>query len=221
MILPAMTTHPVRVEDSGSEFDFARTLAAARTGDAAATEALTKHFYPRVEAMVHIELARDLRHNRPWLATRFSTGDVVQDVFRGLLKDLNGFEGDSENGFVGYLAMMIRNRLLDALRFHQAARRDGRRSTPWPQDMDPRLQGAGPATRAGQREGVDQFIEALQDFSTQDQLLLRERLENSTSFQELAAKLGYTSKWAASRAFYAAQAKLVIRLRQNGGGTQA
>ena len=47
-----------------------------------------------------------------------------------------------------------------------------------------------------------------------EQLLLRARIEQGAKFQDLADQLGYPSRSAARRAFYSAQARLVIRLRQ-------
>jgi len=42
---------------------------------------------------------------------------------------------------------------------------------------------------------------------------LRARLEGLASFRELAEQLGYGSESAARRAFFEAQARLVLRLR--------
>jgi RNA polymerase sigma factor (sigma-70 family) len=192
--------------------EFEALLGAARAGDQAARERLAARYYPRVEAMVHRELARDMRQNRPWMSARFSTGDVVQDVFRSLLQDLSQFEGRSEDAFVGYLSMVIRNRLVDALRFHEAARRDGRRTSVLPEEPDSSTQPIGPGTRMAASEEIERYQDALAQFSEKEQLLIRARLECQTSFPDLAQQLGYSSKWAASRAFYAAQAKLLILL---------
>jgi RNA polymerase sigma factor (sigma-70 family) len=193
---------------------FQETLAAARGGDSSAMDELFKQFYPRVQRMVHQSLARDLRSNRPWLTSRFSTGDVVQEVFRSLLKDLGAFEGKTEDAFSGYLAMVVRNRLLDAIRFHEAAQRDGRRTSSSIEDSDPVSPNDGPATDAASADEVDGFQELVSTFPEREQLLLRARIEQGVKFQDLADQLGYSSKSAARRAFYSAQARLVIRLRQ-------
>jgi RNA polymerase sigma factor (sigma-70 family) len=194
--------------------EFARTLEAARRGDAGAIEELFRRYYPRVEVMVHRDLSRDLRRSRPWLATRFSTGDVVQEVFKDLLRNLDSFRGNSEGAFCGYLAMVVRNRLLDAVRFHQAAQRDGRRTAPMSEDRDPTSPHRGPGTDAVSDDEARQLAEVLATFPEREQLLLRARLEQGVLFQDLADRLGFPSKWAARRTFYAAQAKLVIRLGQ-------
>lgn len=197
-----------------AESDFTVLLRAARAGDSAALAALFERFYPRVEDMVHRALARDLRASRPWLRTRFSTGDVVQEVFRSVLQDLDGFAGASESAFAGYLAMVVRNRLIDAIRHHEAARRDGRR-THRPEELaEPVSPSDGPSTDLMSAEELTRFHEVMGTFAERERLLLRARLEQQASFQELAEQLGYTSAYAARRAFYSTQATFAVRMRQ-------
>ena len=137
-----MTRPPRKTLASAS--DLAPLLAAARRDDAVAIDELFRRFYPRVQHLVHRDLSRDLRTKRPWLSSRFSTGDVVQEVFRKLLRNLNGIEADTEAAFCGYLSVVIRNRLLDAIRFHEAARRDGRRTVAWSEELVLISQQGGP-----------------------------------------------------------------------------
>jgi len=195
---------------------FRETLIAARTGDTEARELLFRHVYPRVERMVHLSLARDLRRNRPWLLARFSTGDVVQEVFRSLIRDFDAFQGDSEAAFIGYLSMVVRNRLMDAVRFHEAAQRDGRRTSRVVEDVPGEERAAARDEEAIPADEMERFRSALETFTERERLLLRARIEQGATFEDLAAMLGYPSKFAARRAFYAAQALLVIRLRQGG-----
>lgn len=196
-----------------SDRPFRPTLAAAQGGDRGAQEELFRRFYPDVQRIVHRKLAGDVRKGRPWLAARFSTGDVVQEVFRGLLTDLRGFAGESEEAFVGYLAMMARNRLIDAVRFHQASRRDGRCTVSKERDNVPGHE-AEPQLEAAELEEALLFRELIQTFPEREQLLLRGRTEQDLPFKDLAEQLGYASPGAARRAFYTAKAKLAIRLRQ-------
>jgi RNA polymerase sigma factor (sigma-70 family) len=193
---------------------FLTTLAAAQQGDKEAQETLFRWFYPQVQAMVHRSLSRDLRSNRPWLISRFSTGDVVQEVFRSLLDDLTGFVGKTEDAFVGYLYMVARNRLTDAIRFHEASRRDGRATVLDSADALPLAGSESPEAELVAREEAELFHELLQSFSEPERLLLRGRIEQGAEFQDLADQLGYSSVWAARRAFYAAQTKLLIRFQQ-------
>lgn len=204
---------PTRPSDSDGP-DFSLLLAAARNGDQASLTLLFERFYPSVERQVHAALAKDLRVNRPWLTTRFSTGDVVQEVFRSVLADLGGFAGGTEELFTHYLTTIVRNRLLDVVRFHEADRRDGRRTSPPPSDDEAASLRDGPATDAISAEQRQIFDELLADFDDRDQRLLRGRLECEREFQDLAVELGFGSVSATRRAFYAAHARLAIRMRQ-------
>ncbi|MDF1800058.1 MAG: sigma-70 family RNA polymerase sigma factor [Planctomycetota bacterium] len=193
---------------------FQEALTAARGGDAEALADLTERFYPTVQRLVHGKLARDLRTSRPWLAARFSTGDVVQDVFHAVLRDLDAFAGEGEQAFVGYLAMVVRNRILDAVRFHEAERRDGRRNGGDPNDLSLPATGDGPADEASAREYVGRLQRALSGFEPREQLLLRARLEQQATFAELAAQLGFGTESGARRAFYSIQARLTLILKE-------
>ena len=201
-------------DHTGSAYPFGIVLAAARQGDGAALDSLAGRFYPTVERIVHHRLATDLRTSRPWLTARFSTGDVVQEVFQGVLRDLGAFAGETEEAFVGYLAMVVRNRIIDAVRFHEADRRDGRRSSPTPDGFELEGDAADPSHSAASQEEVQRLFEALQHFPEREQLLLRARMEGVASFGELASQLGYGSESAARRAFYSAQARLTLHLKE-------
>ncbi|MCY2960278.1 MAG: sigma-70 family RNA polymerase sigma factor [Planctomycetota bacterium] len=192
---------------------FLSTLERAKQGDRDALAALTERFYPVVEALVHQRLASDMRHSRPWLAARFSTGDVVHLVFEGVLADPGAFAGKTEEAFIGYLATVVRNRILDALRYHQAAQRDGRRNLSLAADFEAEGGEADPANEAIDSEELERLLTAIAAFEPRVQHLLRARIEGLASFRELADQLGYGSESAARRAFFDAQAKLALRLR--------
>lgn len=200
--------HPKSTEQD----PFLSLLAAARQGDAAAQDRLFRRFYPRVERMVHARLARDLRTRRPWLAARFSTGDVVQEVFRSVLADLRAFAGTNEDAFAGYLAMVVRNRIIDAVRFHEASARDGRRSREALDAVTAPPESSDAAEEVAAGEELARFHAVLAEFPEREQLLLRARLGRAESFPELAQQLGYSSPTAARRAFHAAEARLALRL---------
>jgi RNA polymerase sigma factor (sigma-70 family) len=191
--------------------DFAQTLAAARKGDRAALDRLLAEVYPQVRELVHAALATDLRRRRPWLTAMFSTGDVVQEVFCGVIRDLDGFEGVHAGAFVRYLATMVKNRLVDAVRFHEARRRDVRRAR---DHVDPDSVGkpVDPSSLAEYQDELIAYTRALATFPQREQVLLRERLHGGQTFKDLASLLGYGSEDAARRAFHAAQARLLLRL---------
>lgn len=195
------------------EAEFLPLLASARAGEREALDRLFAGFYQPVATMVHARLAKDQRIGRPWLIARFSTGDVVQDVFQDLLSDLRTFRGATTGAFRAYLAMMVRNRLIDAIRFHEAAQRDGRRTTR-PEDLERTASTTDPLHAAQRAEQRAHYEQALTTFSDREQVLLKGRLEFSEPFQSLADQLGYPSSDAAKRAFYLAKARLVMALRK-------
>ena len=204
------------VDATNSEpFDFLSVLGKARKEDPESLDALFKRFYPKVERMVHMNLATDLRVNRPWMASRFSTGDVVQEVFRSVLTDLDSFAGTNEGAFAGYLAMIVRNRILDVIRFHEAARRDGRRGGIPAEDTGLPSAEEDPYAAAASQEEMMRFHGALEAFPERERLLIRARFEKSASFEELTERLGFSSVSVARRTFYAAQAKLALELGQD------
>jgi RNA polymerase sigma factor (sigma-70 family) len=189
-------------------------LAAARRGEQEALDALCARFYPRVQAKVHQMLAADLRMKRPWIAAVFSTGDVVQEVFLEVLRSLPEFRGQSEGEFATYLTTMTRNRLIDAVRFHEAVQRDRRRVR---DEADVQLAGKAeqPVDTMITRDELTRYAEALAGCSERERELVRARVEAADSprgFRELAEQLGYPSEDAARKAFYACKARLLVRL---------
>ena len=204
---------------------FLTLLASARNHDSVALDELFERFYERVQADVHRRLARDVRISRPWLKARFSTGDVVQEVFRSILSDLETFGGSTEDAFAGWLSVVARNRIVDSIRFHEADCRDGRKVQPIAEDEE-QLQnsrGTDPMVSAARQEEIQRLENALKEFEPRVQLLVRARAEDLASFEELAEQLGFGSESSARRAFFAAQARLALKLRQprEGSGGQA
>ena len=122
--------------------------------------------------------------------SRFSTGDVVHSVFESVLWDLGAFAGRTEEAFVGYLATVVRNRILDALRFHQAAQRDGRLGQALTGEFDAEGSEADPAEFAAATEEAARLLAAIAKFEPRVQHLLRARIEGLASFRELAEQLG-------------------------------
>jgi RNA polymerase sigma-70 factor (ECF subfamily) len=193
--------------------DFPRLLDAARRGSRAAQEALFERYYAQVERVVHAQLRRDLGRRRLCLASRFSTADVVQDVFHSLLPDLGKFRGSTEGEFVAYVVQVIRHRTLDTIRHHRAACRDYRRSLDEVPSSVLESSPAGGTATASDTDLLETFGATLAAFPEPARRLLRARIERGLGFEALARELGYPSRYAARRAFFAAQARLIARLR--------
>ena len=195
-------------------------LAAAKAGERPALDELLRRHQTAVRRKVHAALERDLRRNRPWLAAMFSTGDVVQEVLIAVIRDLDDFHGIDEPAFAGYVASLIRNRLVDSIRFHEAMRRDARRTATTDElagpCAEPRSERDEPSRSAEIDDELARFCSVLASFPTREALLLRERLQEERTFPELADELGYPSPDAARKAFYTAHARLLAQLNAAG-----
>ena len=208
-----MTSQVIR---NSVDQSFRDALKAAREGNRSVLERLCARLYPRVEGLVHQSLAQGGGGRPGHLASVFSTGDVVQDVFWSMIQNLESMHATTEEGVIGYLAMIVRHRLIDMVRFYEADRRRMPRGEGSGHPLSVESGGAGPPTLAMFSEVREKLTDALDEFDERRRLLLRERLSADATFEELAGQLGYPSPDAARKAFYVAQAALLIKLRKVG-----
>lgn len=170
-----------------------------------------ERYYPLVSGRVHRLLDRDLRRGRPWLGAVLSTGDIVHEVFLGVVRDFEDFRGRSEHAFVAYLARLVHNRLIDAVRHHEASRRDQRRLERDVVELcDPEV---SPGSRLTRGEDASLLATILLRLPERDRALLRGRLEDDESFQALAKSLGYASADSARKMFRRVQARVLAMLQ--------
>ncbi|MEM7200605.1 MAG: sigma-70 family RNA polymerase sigma factor [Planctomycetota bacterium] len=207
--------------DSATPNDPAPRSASASLRDPNAREELITRFYPRVRALVHRQLQQDYRRRHQWILPLFSTGDIVQEVFCGVVRSLQDATFDDEDAFVSYLATLVRNRITDELRFHEAARRDARRSDtagslPGEKWTDP--QAATPAGAASTAEQIQLVREAIDGFPERERKVLELRLIHGETFGRIAADTGYASKKTARQAFLRCHARLLVHLQRRGVG---
>ncbi|MFN3240177.1 MAG: RNA polymerase sigma factor [Planctomycetota bacterium] len=192
-------------------------LQRARDGDRDARSELVARYYQRVAGLVHQQMRQRLRPQQHAVLRQLSTGDIVQEVFVEVLRNLDRWEGDREQAFVALLATLVEHRLVDQVRRSQAARRDVRReSDAGPQTAGVHAMGGGPATLAGNEEQLAIYREVLQSFGDRERALLTLRLEHGLEFGELAERLAWPSADAARKAFHLVQGRLLVRLRQRG-----
>ncbi|MCK5943486.1 MAG: sigma-70 family RNA polymerase sigma factor [Planctomycetes bacterium] len=203
----------------------AELLRAARAGDRDAQSELVARYYRRVAGLVHKQMQQRLRPQQHAVLRELSTGDIVQEVFVEVLRNLERWEGDREEAFVALLATLVEHRLVDRVRRSQAARRDVRRvGDAGPATVGAAAGGFGPATLAGNEEQLAIYREVLGTFDERERALLTLRLEDELEFAELAERLAWPSADAARKAFYLVQGRLLVRLRQRGvdpGGTSS
>lgn len=189
-------------------------------GDRAARDELARMFYPRVQAAVHRQLEADFRRRHRWMLPLFSTRDVVQDVFVGVVDSLDACDFADQDAFVGYLCTVVQNRLLDAVRFHEAHKRDARRDL---RDADPEIPAQRPDDRAEiphlaaqLAEQATLLREVLGELAERHRELITLRIVDEESFPVIADRLGYASAETARQAFVDAQARLLVKLRARG-----
>jgi len=145
-----------------------------------------------------------------------STGDLVHEVFLGVVRDFDGYRGDGDEKFVAYLARLTRNRLIDSVRYFEAERRDSRRGEAL--DTEMHHDAPSPVAASMHREEVARVFAILATFPERDRALLRGRIDDGETFTELAATLGYASADSARKIFRTLQARLLARLQLEEGG---
>ncbi len=196
-------------------------LTRAAKGDAEACDALLVELYPDVQQRVHEALARDFRPKNQWILPLFSTSDIVQDVFLGIVRGIGGFADQDEEHLRAWITTQVKNRILDRLRFHQAGKRDARKEAK-PRDDKGRtiLPGTDqtPSLCAALEERAELFNQALGTLSERERELWQLRFEQGASFADVAAALDYKNEESGRAAFRALRAKLVVRLRRLGIG---
>ncbi len=209
--LPALPTPPLAVPD-----DFQQTLAAARGGDQPALDRLFDTYYPTVERLAHREIQAGPRTGQPWLLPMLTTGDLVQESCRSVLRDMSRFEGETEGQFVAYLTAVVRNRLRDLVRFHEAVRRDRRRDEHRTNACEPADPTQEPLEQLTQEEESHLFYSVLADLPGRERSLILGRFEDRSGYAALARDLGFPSEDAARKAYYRAYARLTTRLARRG-----
>lgn len=195
-------------------------IAAARQDDAEARDELVRRLYPKVQRIVHQRLNSSIRRDNPWVRSLFSTGDVVHDVFIGMLASASDIADQGEEAVVRYLAVSIQNRLLDMMRHHRAMRRDVRRRAGTSEgganpDLVP-ADGAGIPGDSSAADKVSAYQEVLLTLSTKYQAVLRLRLEQGQPFAKIAEVVGLPTADAARKLFHYAHAKLLALLTARG-----
>jgi RNA polymerase sigma factor (sigma-70 family) len=202
--------------------ELAAAIAAAAEGDAAARERVVGACYLEVKARVHRELEGDFRKRHRWILPLFSTHDVVHEVLAGVVRDLTDTQFAGPEPFYAYLGTLVRHRLLDAVRFHEAARRDGRKQVEEPTvglaavASDAREATPTLAASLGERAGL--VRDALQELPERQRRVLELRLLEDATFPVIREALGYASDETARQAFLDAQARLLVKLRVRGFG---
>jgi RNA polymerase sigma factor (sigma-70 family) len=185
--------------------EFTELLARARSGDAAALNAL-------------------LAEVQPWLAQtarRFdldlpdaSSADLVQEAWLRAWRDLDDFRGNDAAAFRAWLDQIVRTAGLNAMRHNQAEkRREPAARIP----LDSDIQGddrPGPGSQAQAAEEIERLQTALAGMpNALDREIVRLHFEDGLSLRQTAERLGMHQE-SVRRRFHAALLYLENKLRQ-------
>lgn len=169
-------------------------LAAARTGNEAAVDALLQRHRDSIRRLVHMRLDRKVRR-------RVDVSDVVQDVLVEASGRIDKYLADPQMAFHLWLRQIAWDRIIDTYRRHRgSARRNIDREQPMgfagDEDSSAQLaiqlqdQGATPAAIATRRE-IAQLVEAAIDqLDDHDREIIIMRHYEHLSNQEAAEALG-------------------------------
>jgi RNA polymerase sigma-70 factor (ECF subfamily) len=191
-------------------------LSRAARGETSATGDLVAAFYPRVRAIAHRQIEQQIGKDGIGLLALFSTGDVVQEAFVAALRELPRFRGRDEAELVAWLAALVHNRVVDAIRYHLAQRRDRRRHAP---DVEGTLAASReptPSQAMAQSEQAAEHAGMLARLSDRDRELLQARLVDDAPWEAIATAQGFPSADAARFAFRRVQARLMLQLARAG-----
>lgn len=196
-------------------------LARAAAGERAAEGELLRELYPDVERHVHAALEREFRAHNRWMTPLFSTSDIVQDVFLGVVRGLrDDLRGRRERELRAWVAAQVEHRILDRLRFWRAARRDARRDARPNEDVASALQPVAhdpsPSRCAALDERQRLLSDALGELEPEQRALWQLRAEGGLEFGAIAERLGLGNGEAARGAFRRLRARLTVRLRRLG-----
>lgn len=168
-------------------------------GDQDALEEILNRCLPRLRRWAHGRLPRSSRG-------MLETMDLVQDAVLTALKHLNRIEVRHQGALFAYFAQVIRNRIIDL------ARQANRRPVQVGIADDLVSHDASPLERAIGREQLDQYDEALQRLSADDQAAIICNIEMGFDYEELAVVLHKDTPDAARMAVRRARTRLTDEL---------
>jgi RNA polymerase sigma-70 factor (ECF subfamily) len=184
---------------------FAHLLAAARSGDEDALEALHRRFAPAVLARVRSRLPASMRR---W----YDTADIGQSVFAEVLRDLARFEDRGERQFRHWLYMKAESKLQAKMRKELGVR--GRRWQPLLDDqdgVDALAPDETPSSAVSAEEERVRLARALEALTPEQRSVIHMRAQEGLPFGDIAQRLALPSPDAA-RVRYA-RALLALRNR--------
>lgn len=177
-----------------------RLLARARSGDAAALDALLLRYLPRLRRWAAGRLPLAAR-------AEVDTEDLVQDTMMNAVRHLDRVEVRDSAALQAYLRQALANRLIDAYR------RGHRRGTTVEIDSGLAAEDTSPLEAAIGGEALARYEEALRQLKPLDRQAVILRIELCYPYEEVAAMLGKTSAATARVAVSRALTRLAHAMR--------
>lgn len=164
-------------------------LAAARAGDDAALGQLVGELRPELVALV----GRLLREHQ---ADKADPSDVVQQGLLAACEGFDRFQGQSVEEFQGWLAAILHNKTLDAVRYWHRECRDVNREQPIAPDdargMEPADGGSTPSGRLARQEEAARVVACVDELPGDEREAVRLRHLENWPLARIAERLGRT-----------------------------
>lgn len=173
----------------------------ARTGDAAATEALMQRCLPALKRWAHGKLP-------PIARSYMDTGDLVQEAAMHAIKHLDTFEPRRVGAMQAYLVRSVINRIRDEVR------RVSRRGVTTELPEETASPGHSPLELAIAAQAYDRYRDALRLLKSRDRQIAVARIELQWTAAEIAERFHFrtidAARMATSRALERLGAELNI-----------
>ena len=166
-----------------AESDFLNMVLRVRQGDEAAASELVRIYEPHVRRVVRIRLTD------PGLRRQIDTLDVCQSVMGDFFvrAALGQFDLQSPEQLIRLLATMARNKLINQVHHHQAARRDIRRLAPVSSEL---VQAVASEATPSQIASGRELLAACRSRLSDEELYLADQRAQGRSWPALAEELG-------------------------------
>ncbi|MFH0945306.1 MAG: sigma-70 family RNA polymerase sigma factor [Planctomycetota bacterium] len=176
----------------------------ALNGDQAAIDTLYRIYQQRLVGVAHRKLGNTLHG-------LMESVDLVQSVWSDILKDLDQFEDQGPDSFFRWLHACLIRKIHSKRRYHQAQKREAKRTSAWPEAGLAGPRGASdptPSQNVSGLESTTSLQQALDRFPDLQRQVLILRMRDSLSFGEIGERVG-RSEEATKKIYSRSLAKLI------------
>ena len=173
----------------------------ARTGDAAAVEAILQRCLPSLKRWAHGRLPAAARGH-------LDTGDLVQDAAMNAIARLDTFEPRHVGAMQAYLRQSVMNRIRDEVR------RFTRRPTPVELPEDYKSEEPSPEEHAIREQTYARYRAAMNTLKPRERELVIARVEAQWSAAEIAEHFGFNTVDGARMAVNRAMQRLGVAMKE-------